>query len=61
MPVRVIGMIGVTLPSGEATVHVIKGGISTAYASALRLVAIGSTSVQPPLAAPRRSRAHPEL
>ena len=31
MPVRVIGMIGVSPPSGEATVHVIKGGISTAY------------------------------
>src|SRR5262245_3316425 len=31
MPVRVIGMIGVTPPSGEATVHVIKGGISPAY------------------------------
>jgi hypothetical protein len=31
MPVRVIGMIGVTPPSGDATVHVIKGGISTAY------------------------------
>jgi hypothetical protein len=31
MPVRVIGMIGVTPPSGEATVHVIKGGLSPAY------------------------------
>jgi alkanesulfonate monooxygenase len=31
MPVRVIGMIGVAPPSGEATVHVIKGGISSAY------------------------------
>ncbi|CAN5875797.1 LLM class flavin-dependent oxidoreductase [soil metagenome] len=31
MPVRVIGMIGVTPPSGEATVHIIKGGISAAY------------------------------
>jgi alkanesulfonate monooxygenase len=31
MPVRIIGMIGVTPPSGEATVHVIKGGISPAY------------------------------
>src|SRR6267154_1241899 len=31
MPVRVIGMIGVAPPSGKATVHVIKGGISTAY------------------------------
>lgn len=31
MPVRVIGMIGVTPPSGEASLHVIKGGISPAY------------------------------
>ncbi|HKV16779.1 MAG TPA: LLM class flavin-dependent oxidoreductase, partial [Reyranella sp.] len=31
MPVRVIGMIGVAPPSGEATVHVIKGGISPSY------------------------------
>src|SRR5215471_2175083 len=31
MPVRVIGMIGVAPPSGDATVHVIKGGISTGY------------------------------
>ena len=31
MPVRVIGMIGVTPPSGEATVHIIKGGISAPY------------------------------
>ena len=31
MPVRVIGMIGVAPPSGEATVHVIKGGISPAH------------------------------
>lgn len=31
MPVRVIGMIGVTPPAGEATLHVIKGGISPAY------------------------------
>jgi len=31
MPVRIIGMIGVAPPSGEATVHVIKGGISPAY------------------------------
>jgi alkanesulfonate monooxygenase len=31
MPVRVIGMIGVAPPSGEATVHIIKGGISPAY------------------------------
>ena len=31
MPVRIIGMIGVAPPSGEATVHIIKGGISPAY------------------------------
>src|ERR1044071_9967326 len=31
MPVRIIGMIGVAPPSGEATVHVIKGGISAPY------------------------------
>ena len=34
MPVRVIGMIGVAPSSGEATVHVIKGGISAADATA---------------------------
>ena len=31
MPVRIIGMIGVAPPSGEATVHIIKGGISAPY------------------------------
>lgn len=31
MPVRVIGMIGVAPPGSEATVHIIKGGISPAY------------------------------
>lgn len=31
MPVRIIGMIGVTPPAGEASLHVIKGGISPAY------------------------------
>jgi alkanesulfonate monooxygenase len=31
MPVRVIGMIGVAPPVGEASLHVIKGGISPAY------------------------------
>jgi alkanesulfonate monooxygenase len=31
MPVRVIGMIGVAPPSNGATVHIIKGGISTSY------------------------------
>ncbi|MDP2378741.1 hypothetical protein [Reyranella sp.] len=31
MPVRAIGTIGVTPSSGEATVHVVKGGLSPAY------------------------------
>jgi len=31
MPVRIIGMIGVTPPAGSASLHVIKGGISPAY------------------------------
>ncbi len=31
MPVRIIGMIGVTPPGGGASLHVIKGGISPAY------------------------------
>ena len=31
MPVRVIGMIGVAPPASEATVHIIKGGISAPY------------------------------
>src|SRR3979490_3157431 len=31
MPVRVIGMIGVAPPGGEATVHIIKGGISVPH------------------------------
>jgi alkanesulfonate monooxygenase len=31
MPVRVIGMIGVAPPAGDASVHVIKGGISPDY------------------------------
>jgi alkanesulfonate monooxygenase len=31
MPVRIIGMIGVTPPQGEATVHVIEGGLSAPY------------------------------
>ncbi|WIM09928.1 LLM class flavin-dependent oxidoreductase [Enhydrobacter sp.] len=34
MPVRVIGMIGVAPPAGDATVHVIKGGISPSYLAA---------------------------
>jgi alkanesulfonate monooxygenase len=31
MPVRIIGMIGVTPPSSRATVHVIQGGLSADY------------------------------
>jgi alkanesulfonate monooxygenase len=31
MPVRIIGMIGVTPPSGDATLHVIEGGLSPGY------------------------------
>jgi alkanesulfonate monooxygenase len=31
MPVKVIGMIGVTPPAGDATVHVIEGGVSPEY------------------------------
>lgn len=31
MPVRVIGMVGVTPPSGEASLHVIEGGLSPDY------------------------------
>ena len=31
MPVRIIGMIGVTPPSSEAALHVIEGGLSTDY------------------------------
>jgi alkanesulfonate monooxygenase len=31
MPARVIGMIGVAPPSGEATLHVIEGGLSPGY------------------------------
>src|SRR5579862_4852374 len=31
MPARIIGMIGVAPPSGEATLHVIEGGLSPAY------------------------------
>ena len=34
MPVRVIGMIGVTPPASGATVHIIKGGISAPYLKA---------------------------
>jgi len=31
MPVRIVGMIGVTPPSNEATLHVIEGGLSPSY------------------------------
>src|SRR6478672_7028290 len=31
MPARIIGMIGVTPPSGDASLHVIEGGLSPAY------------------------------
>jgi alkanesulfonate monooxygenase len=31
MPARIIGMIGVTPPSGDATLHVIEGGLSPTY------------------------------
>jgi len=33
MPVRIIGMIGVTPPRSNATLHVIEGGLSPAYVS----------------------------
>jgi alkanesulfonate monooxygenase len=33
MPVRIIGMIGVTPPSGNTSLHVIEGGLSTDYLS----------------------------
>jgi alkanesulfonate monooxygenase len=53
MPVRVIGMIGVTPPQGGATLHVIEGGLSPAYvgeaaraheASEFDLVLVGYSS-----------------
>jgi alkanesulfonate monooxygenase len=31
MPIRIIGMIGVTPPASDATVHIIQGGLSAAY------------------------------
>ena len=31
MPIRIIGMIGVTPPSSDATLHVIEGGLSPSY------------------------------
>jgi alkanesulfonate monooxygenase len=53
MPVRVIGMIGVTPPSSDATLHVIEGGLSPSYvveaaraheASGFDLVLVGYSS-----------------
>ena len=53
MPVRVIGMIGVTPPSSDTTLHVIEGGLSPNYvveaaraheASGFDLVLVGYTS-----------------
>src|ERR1700730_12402236 len=31
MPVRIVGMIGVTPPSNDTTLHVIEGGLSPSY------------------------------
>src|ERR1700751_4474877 len=31
MPVRVVGMIGTTPPAGDATLHVLEGGLSPDY------------------------------
>src|ERR1700692_3552362 len=53
MPVRIIGMIGVTPPRSDATLHVIEGGLSPAYvgeaaraheASGFDLVLVGYSS-----------------
>jgi alkanesulfonate monooxygenase len=53
MPIRVIGMIGVTPPKSAATLHVIEGGLSPAYvaeaaraheASGFDLVLVGYSS-----------------
>ena len=53
MPIRVIGMIGVTPPSSDTTLHVIEGGLSPNYvveaaraheASGFDLVLVGYTS-----------------
>jgi alkanesulfonate monooxygenase len=53
MPIRVIGMIGVTPPKSDATLHVIEGGLSPAYvaeaaraheASGFDLVLVGYSS-----------------
>jgi alkanesulfonate monooxygenase len=53
MPMRIIGMIGVTPPKSDATLHVIEGGLSPAYvteaaraheASGFDLVLVGYSS-----------------
>src|ERR1700733_10631146 len=53
MPIRVIGMIGVTPPKSDATLHVIEGGLSPGYvveaaraheASGFDLVLVGYSS-----------------
>jgi alkanesulfonate monooxygenase len=53
MPVRIVGMIGVTPPSNDATLHVIEGGLSPSYlaqfarahdASGFDLALVGHTS-----------------
>jgi hypothetical protein len=31
MPVRIVGMIGVTPPNNDTTLHVIEGGLSPSY------------------------------
>lgn len=36
MPVKIIGMIGVTPPTNDATVHIITGGISPDYLKKFR-------------------------
>src|SRR6201992_1170645 len=53
MPIKIIGMIGVTPPKSDATLHVIEGGLSPAYvteaaraheASGFDLVLVGYSS-----------------
>jgi alkanesulfonate monooxygenase len=53
MPIKIIGMIGVTPPSSDATLHVIEGGLSPGYvvdaaraheASSFDLVLVGYSS-----------------
>jgi alkanesulfonate monooxygenase len=58
MPVRIIGMIGVTPPRSDTTLHVIEGGLSPSYVteaahahevSGFDLVLVGySSSSAPP-------------